>query len=81
MPNDKKMLCVHFDNNNNKLEFSYLVGLSIWLPAIALVYCVLKFLLHWLSHPKNISLSKEGEIETAKYDEKKYSSVKDREGQ
>nr|XP_009603826.1 uncharacterized protein LOC104098722 [Nicotiana tomentosiformis] len=81
MPDDKKMLCVHFDNNNNKLEFSYLVGLSIWLPAIALVYRVLKFLLHWLTHPKVISLPKEGEIEIAKCDEKKYSSVKDRGGQ
>lgn len=93
MPDDKNMLCLRFDDNN--LEFGYLLGLSIWLPAIVLVYCVLKFLLQLLTHhPQNISQRKEGEIEIAKnkksdasqaedlLDEtKKHSSIEDREGQ
>ncbi|KAK4349333.1 hypothetical protein RND71_032088 [Anisodus tanguticus] len=86
MPDDKKMLCFPFDDNN--LEFGYLLGLSIWLPAIVLVYCVLKFLFQSISQPR------EGEMETAKnkksdtsqaddlLDEaKEYSSDEDRKGQ
>ncbi|XP_060179197.1 uncharacterized protein LOC132609304 [Lycium barbarum] len=90
MPDNKKMLCLRFDDNN--LEFGYLLGLSIWLPAIVLVYCVLKFLLQLLTHhPQNISQPTEGETKIAKnkksdtaqaedlLDEaKKYSSVEDR---
>ncbi|KAG5589684.1 hypothetical protein H5410_040198 [Solanum commersonii] len=62
MPDDKKMLCLIFDDNN--LEFSYLLGLSILLPTIVLVYCLLKFLLQLLiHHPQNMSHPKKREIE------------------
>ncbi|KAJ8533618.1 hypothetical protein K7X08_006942 [Anisodus acutangulus] len=90
MPDDKKMPCLLFDDNN--LEFGYLLGFSIWLPAIVLVYCLLKFLLQLLTHhPQNISRPMEGDTEIAKkktsdasqaedlLDEaKKHSSVNDR---
>lgn len=64
MTDSKKMLCLCFDDNNN-LEFSYLLGLSIWLPAMVLVYRVLKFLLQLPTHlPPNIHPPPtEGEIE------------------
>ncbi|MCD7456203.1 hypothetical protein HAX54_030871 [Datura stramonium] len=64
MTDSKKMLCLRFDDNN--LEFSYLLGLSIWIPAIVLVYRVLKFLLQLSAHhPRNVSQPTEGEIEIA----------------
>ncbi|XP_049371040.1 uncharacterized protein LOC125835990 [Solanum verrucosum] len=62
MPDDKKMLCLQFDDNN--LEFSYLQGLSILLPTIVLVYCLLKFILQLLiHHPQHMSQPKKREIE------------------
>lgn len=50
------MLCFNFDDNS--LEFSYLLGLSIWLPTILLVYCLLKFLLQLLTthHPQKFEI-------------------------
>ncbi|XP_027775167.1 uncharacterized protein LOC107027352 isoform X2 [Solanum pennellii] len=60
MPDDKKMLCLRFDDNN--LELSYLLGLSILPPTIVLVYCMLKFLLQLLiHHPQNMSHPKKRE--------------------
>lgn len=59
------MLYLRFDDNN--LEFDFLLGLSIWLPAIIFVYCLPKFLLQLLTHqPPNVSQPKEGEIEISK---------------
>ncbi|KAM3270458.1 hypothetical protein P3S67_028660 [Capsicum chacoense] len=65
MQNEKKMMYLRFDDNN--LEFDFLLGLSIWLPAIIFVYCLPKFLLQLLTHyPPNVSQPKEGEIEISK---------------
>ncbi|XP_049371039.1 uncharacterized protein LOC125835989 [Solanum verrucosum] len=65
MPDDKKMLRLIFDDNS--LEFSYLLGLSILLPTIVLVYCLLKFLVQLLiHHPQNMSQPKKREIEIVK---------------
>ncbi|XP_055821929.1 uncharacterized protein LOC129890401 [Solanum dulcamara] len=79
MPDDKKMLYLRFDDNN--LEFSCLLGLSVWLPTILLVYCVLKFLLQLVTHhPQKLEIvehkkSDASEAEHQLDEAKKYSVV------